>query len=57
MPPPPAPIVADVKETTGSIGRVERVKRPRGQLKQVERRRYYEPPQRSFADILLHGIR
>ena len=52
----PAPVVADVAETTGSIAPLKRAERPRSQIKRVERR-YYEPPRRTFADILFHGIR
>jgi len=54
---PPAPVVADVQETTGSIGRAKPSERPRSQIKRAERRYRYEPPPRSFADILFHGIR
>jgi hypothetical protein len=54
---PPAPVIADAVETTGSISPVKRVERRRGQTKRVERRQYYEAPRRSFADILFHGIR
>jgi L,D-transpeptidase-like protein len=53
----PSPVVADISETTASLTRVKQVERPRSRGSRVERRHYYEPPQRTFADILFHGIR
>ena len=54
---PSAPVAAEVQETTGSIGRIRSAERPRSHLKRAEPRYYREPPQRTFADILFHGIR
>jgi hypothetical protein len=54
---PPAAVIAATTETTGSISRPKRAERTRSQTKRVERHYYYEPPRRSFADILFHGIR
>lgn len=52
---PPAPVVADIAETTGSTTRVKRAERR--QARHIERQYRYEPPVRTFADILFHGIR
>jgi hypothetical protein len=53
---PAPPVVADLPETTGSVA-AKRLERTRSHPKRAERRYYYEPPRRTFADILFHGIR
>jgi hypothetical protein len=54
---PLAATIVDVAETTGTIPHAKRAERNRSQTRRAERHSYYEPPRRSFADILFHGIR
>jgi hypothetical protein len=53
---PPPLVIADAKETTGSVERVKRSERRH--VRRAERQYHYEqPPMRTFADILFHGLR